>query len=147
MAGTSAVPRLVTGRAADPDEATDDWNDKVAPTGLPVRAATWSAAAEDHRRRPGDGRQPRGNPGFPGPQGHRDQTGTIRHPALRGWPTPVLDQPGDSPAERVPESLIVLGGGAIGAELAQVFARFGTASPWSRHCRGWCRSRSPRPAS
>src|SRR5207302_1107578 len=30
-------------------------------------------------------------------------------------------------AERVPESLIVLGGGAIGAELAQVFARFGTA--------------------
>jgi len=30
-------------------------------------------------------------------------------------------------AERVPESLIILGGGAIGAELAQVFARFGTA--------------------
>ena len=30
-------------------------------------------------------------------------------------------------AERVPESLIVLGGGAIGAELAQDFARFGTA--------------------
>src|SRR6202035_2552946 len=30
-------------------------------------------------------------------------------------------------AERVPESLIVLGGGAIGAELAQVFARFGAA--------------------
>ena len=30
-------------------------------------------------------------------------------------------------AEQVPESLIVLGGGAIGAELAQVFARFGTA--------------------
>ncbi len=30
-------------------------------------------------------------------------------------------------AEQIPESLIVLGGGAIGAELAQVFARFGTA--------------------
>jgi pyruvate/2-oxoglutarate dehydrogenase complex dihydrolipoamide dehydrogenase (E3) component len=29
-------------------------------------------------------------------------------------------------AERVPESLVVLGGGAIGAELAQVFARFGS---------------------
>ncbi|HCU94672.1 MAG TPA: pyridine nucleotide-disulfide oxidoreductase, partial [Actinobacteria bacterium] len=29
--------------------------------------------------------------------------------------------------EEVPESLIVLGGGAIGAELAQVFARFGAA--------------------
>ncbi|HEV2254502.1 MAG TPA: NAD(P)/FAD-dependent oxidoreductase [Streptosporangiaceae bacterium] len=29
-------------------------------------------------------------------------------------------------AERVPESMIVLGGGAIGAELAQVFSRFGT---------------------
>src|SRR5439155_1148929 len=28
--------------------------------------------------------------------------------------------------ERVPESLVVLGGGAIGAELAQVFARFGS---------------------
>src|SRR5260370_18995500 len=30
-------------------------------------------------------------------------------------------------AEQVPESLIVLGGGAIGAELAQVFARFGAS--------------------
>jgi pyruvate/2-oxoglutarate dehydrogenase complex dihydrolipoamide dehydrogenase (E3) component len=30
-------------------------------------------------------------------------------------------------AEQVPESMIVLGGGAIGAELAQAFARFGTA--------------------
>ena len=30
-------------------------------------------------------------------------------------------------AERVPESLIVLGGGAIGTEFAQVFARFGAA--------------------
>jgi pyruvate/2-oxoglutarate dehydrogenase complex dihydrolipoamide dehydrogenase (E3) component len=30
-------------------------------------------------------------------------------------------------AERVPESLIVLGGGAIGAEFTQVFARFGAA--------------------
>ena len=30
-------------------------------------------------------------------------------------------------AEQVPGSMIVLGGGAIGAELAQVFARFGTA--------------------
>jgi len=29
-------------------------------------------------------------------------------------------------AEQVPESLIILGGGAIGSELAQVFARFGT---------------------
>ncbi len=29
--------------------------------------------------------------------------------------------------EQVPESLIVLGGGAVGAELAQVFARFGSA--------------------
>src|SRR5229473_2303283 len=28
--------------------------------------------------------------------------------------------------ERVPESLVVLGGGAVGAELAQVFARFGS---------------------
>ena len=30
-------------------------------------------------------------------------------------------------ADQVPRSLIVLGGGAIGVELAQVFARFGTA--------------------
>jgi len=30
-------------------------------------------------------------------------------------------------AEQVPESMIVLGGGSIGAELAQVFGRFGTA--------------------
>jgi pyruvate/2-oxoglutarate dehydrogenase complex dihydrolipoamide dehydrogenase (E3) component len=39
--------------------------------------------------------------------------------------TPYWTNRGAIAAERVPDSLVVLGGGAIGVELAQVFARFG----------------------
>src|SRR6266567_1647214 len=73
MAGTSAVtPDWSPVAQRIRDEATDDWNDKVA--GTPY------------------------------------------------WTNREVVQ-----AERVPESLIVLGGGAIGAEFTQVFARFGVA--------------------
>ena len=40
--------------------------------------------------------------------------------------TPYWTNRGAIAAERVPRSLLVLGGGAIGVELAQVFARFGS---------------------
>jgi pyruvate/2-oxoglutarate dehydrogenase complex dihydrolipoamide dehydrogenase (E3) component len=46
-------------------------------------------------------------------------------PGLAG--TPYWTNRDAVQAEELPESLVVLGGGAIGAELAQVFARFGAA--------------------
>ena len=48
-------------------------------------------------------------------------------PPMTAWRTPYWTNREIIQAEHVPESLIVLGGGAIGAELAQVFARFGAA--------------------
>jgi pyruvate/2-oxoglutarate dehydrogenase complex dihydrolipoamide dehydrogenase (E3) component len=45
-------------------------------------------------------------------------------PGLAG--TPFWTNHGAIETEQVPESLVVLGGGAIGAELAQVFSRFGS---------------------
>ena len=51
-------------------------------------------------------------------------------------------------SEDVPRSLLILGGGAIGTELAQVFARFGTRGDRDRgDAGGCCRSRSRRRAS
>ena len=47
----------------------------------------------------------------------------------------------------LPSSLVVIGGGAIGCELAQVMALFGVrVDAWSRWPTGWSRSRSPRRA-
>jgi pyruvate/2-oxoglutarate dehydrogenase complex dihydrolipoamide dehydrogenase (E3) component len=49
------------------------------------------------------------------------------HPAVaRPGRDAVLDQPGRAETEQVPEALIVLGGGAVGAELSQMFGRFGS---------------------
>ena len=58
---------------------------------------------------------------------HRGATGT--DPAVPPVPglagTPFWTNREAAEAEQVPESLIVLGGGPVGAELSQVFARFG----------------------
>ena len=77
-------------------------------------------------RRPGPGRGRR--PGLPGPA-RASSLGTGTRPSV-----PPIDGLADTPywtnhqaieAEELPASLLVLGGGAIGLELAQVFARFG----------------------
>jgi pyruvate/2-oxoglutarate dehydrogenase complex dihydrolipoamide dehydrogenase (E3) component len=75
-------------------------------------------------------------PGQPGgePQVLRARRGVIiacgTQPAVPPIPglagTPFWTNREAIESERVPESLVVLGGGAIGAELAQVFARFGS---------------------
>ena len=132
MAGTSAVtPDWSPVARRISEEATDDWNDKVA--------ADRFAGKGGHLVR---GRGTITDPGqvtvagaegitrvLAARKGIVINTGT--DPAI-----PPLEGLADTPywtnreivqAERVPESLIVLGGGAIGAELAQVFARFGTA--------------------
>ena len=51
-----------------------------------------------------------------------DTAGRRSAPARQSWTNRQAIE-----ADQVPRSLIVLGGGAAGVELAQVFARFGTA--------------------
>jgi pyruvate/2-oxoglutarate dehydrogenase complex dihydrolipoamide dehydrogenase (E3) component len=112
------------------DEATDDWNDKVAADrftdkgGHLVRGfGTITGSGEVTVSTP-DGDQ-----AFLARKGIVIGVGT--EPAIPPIPglagTPYWTNRDIVQAEKVPESLIVLGGGAIGAELAQVFARFGAA--------------------
>jgi pyruvate/2-oxoglutarate dehydrogenase complex dihydrolipoamide dehydrogenase (E3) component len=112
------------------DQATDDWDDKVAVERLEKAGARFVR---------GTGRLtgPR-SVRIEGPDGVQDVTArrgvllnTGTEPA-----TPPIDGLAGTPywtnrdAVRVtelPKSLVVLGGGAIGCELAQAFARFGVA--------------------
>ncbi|MEV6815518.1 FAD-dependent oxidoreductase [Micromonospora sp. NPDC051296] len=106
------------------DEATDHWDDRVA-----VQRFTGKG-----------GRFVRGSGRLDGPGRVRvgDQVFQARHGIVLGTGTrpsvPPIDGLVDTPywtnreaieVEELPESLLVLGGGAIGLELAQVFARFG----------------------
>src|SRR5580700_9311924 len=131
MAGTSAVtPDWSPVARRIREEATDDWNDKVAADrftgkgGHLVRGRGKVTGAGQVTVASAEGTRV-----FQARKGIVINTGT--DPAI-----PPLEGLADTPywtnreivqAERVPESLIVLGGGAIGAELAQVFARFGAA--------------------
>ncbi|GIJ34036.1 Pyruvate/2-oxoglutarate dehydrogenase complex, dihydrolipoamide dehydrogenase (E3) component [Micromonospora sediminimaris] len=105
-------------------EATDDWDDRVA-----VERFTGKG-----------GRFVRGSGRIDGPGRVRvgDQVFQARHGIVLGTGTrpsvPPVDGLADTPywtnreaieVEELPGSLLVLGGGAIGLELAQVFARFG----------------------
>ncbi|MEU4333255.1 FAD-dependent oxidoreductase [Micromonospora lupini] len=106
------------------EEATDNWDDKVA-----VERFTGKG-----------GRFVRGSGRLDGPGRVRvgDQVFQARHGVVLGTGTrasvPPIDGLAGTPywtnhqaieVEQLPESLLVLGGGAIGLELAQVFARFG----------------------
>ena len=131
MAGTSAVtPDWSPVAWRIREEATDDWNDKVA--------ADRFAGKGGHLVR---GRGKITGPGqvtVTGAEGTRvfqARTGIVINTGTEPAIPPIVGL-GGTPywtnrdivrAEAVPQSLIVLGGGAIGAELAQVFARFGAA--------------------
>ncbi|SCL58901.1 Pyruvate/2-oxoglutarate dehydrogenase complex, dihydrolipoamide dehydrogenase (E3) component [Micromonospora citrea] len=106
------------------EEATDTWDDTVA-----VERFTGKG-----------GRFVRGSARLDGPGRVRvgDRVFRARHGIVLGTGTkpsvPPVDGLADTPywtnrqaieVEELPESLLVLGGGAIGLELAQVFARFG----------------------
>ncbi|TWH67699.1 pyruvate/2-oxoglutarate dehydrogenase complex dihydrolipoamide dehydrogenase (E3) component [Micromonospora olivasterospora] len=108
------------------EEATDTWDDTVA-----VRRFTDKG-----------GRFVRGDGRLDGPGRVRvgDQVFQARYGIVLGTGTrpvvPPIDGLADTPywtnhqaieVEELPGSLLVLGGGAIGLELAQVFARFGVA--------------------
>jgi pyruvate/2-oxoglutarate dehydrogenase complex dihydrolipoamide dehydrogenase (E3) component len=111
------------------DEATDSWDDKAAVDrftgtgghfvrgrGRITRRGEVSVDAPD-----GDVRVLRARRGIVINTGTDPAVPPI--PGLAG--TPYWTNREAITTEQVPDSLIVLGGGAIGAELAQVFARFG----------------------
>lgn len=126
MAGTDTVaPDWTPVAQRIRDEATDNWDDHVAVERFEGQG----------------GRFVRGSACFEAPD--RVSVGDREFTARRA----IVINTGTSPAippidglsdvaywtnrdavrlERVPESLIVLGGGAVGVELAQVFTRFGT---------------------
>lgn len=108
------------------EEATDSWDDKVAVDRFVGKGGTfvrgWGRLAGPGCVRVGDDEY----------QAERAVViGTGTAPAI-----PPIDGLADTPywtnreaieADRLPASLLVLGGGAIGLELAQAFARFGVA--------------------
>ena len=131
MAGTSAItPDWSPVARRIREEATDDWNDKVAADRFTGKGGH---LVRGRGRITGAGQVTvtgaEGTRVFQARKGIVINTGTDPViPPLDGLAgTPYWTNREIVQAERVPESLIVLGGGAIGAELAQVFARFGTA--------------------
>jgi pyruvate/2-oxoglutarate dehydrogenase complex dihydrolipoamide dehydrogenase (E3) component len=116
------------------DEATDNWDDTAAADrftglgGILVRGHGRITAPGEVTVTPLPGEQPGEPRVLRARRGIVIATGT--KPAVPPIPglagTPFWTNHEAIETERVPESLVVLGGGAIGAELAQVFARFGS---------------------
>jgi pyruvate/2-oxoglutarate dehydrogenase complex dihydrolipoamide dehydrogenase (E3) component len=135
IAETRRVPGMAGSSTVTPDwapvalrireEATDYWDDKVAADRFESKGG--------HLVR---GRATITGPGlvrvssrvFQARRGIVINSGTAPAvPAVQGLAgTPYWTNREIVQTEQVPESMIVLGGGAIGTELAQVFARFGT---------------------
>ncbi|MEJ2577474.1 MAG: NAD(P)/FAD-dependent oxidoreductase [Kineosporiaceae bacterium] len=126
MAGQiSVTPDYAPVAARIRDEATATWDDTVAVDRFIGKGGTFVRGTG---RLIGPGRVRVGDDVFAARRGVVLATGA--RPAI-----PPIDGLAGTPywtnrhaieAETPPESLIVLGGGAIGAELAQAFARFGT---------------------
>ncbi|MFI9584239.1 dihydrolipoyl dehydrogenase family protein [Streptomyces sp. NPDC052236] len=134
LAEARRVPGLAGEVAVTPDwgrvagrirgEATDDWNDQVAAdrlTGKGGRLVRGTGRLVGPRRVAAGGRT------FQARRGVVLATGTRpRIPPVPGLETTPYWTNRDAMATKeLPASLLVLGGGAIGVELAQVFARFG----------------------
>ena len=127
MAGTAVVTpdySIVADRIRD--EATDDWDDTVAVDRFVGKGGTfvrgWGTLS-------GPGRVTVGDRVFEARRAVVIGTGTeAAIPPIDGLAgTPLWTNRDAIEVETLPASLIVLGGGAIGVELAQVFARFGVA--------------------
>ena len=146
MAGHASVePDFAPVHARIRDEATDDWNDQVAVDRFEGKGGTFLRGAGRLAGRTDDGRLIVEAAG---------QTFHAKHVVIATGTAPALppidglaalraSDSGDSSgasaggrvwtnreavkAETAPASMIVLGGGAIGCEMAQAFARFGTA--------------------
>jgi pyruvate/2-oxoglutarate dehydrogenase complex dihydrolipoamide dehydrogenase (E3) component len=132
MAGTSTVtPDWSPVALRIREEATDYWNDKVAADrfeskgGHLVRGRgtiTGPGEVTVASSVPGGSRVLRARRGIVINSGTAPAIPTVQ--GLAG--TPYWTNREIVQTEQVPESMIVLGGGSVGAELAQVFSRFGT---------------------
>jgi pyruvate/2-oxoglutarate dehydrogenase complex dihydrolipoamide dehydrogenase (E3) component len=126
LAGTATVTPdfgLVAKRIRD--EATDDWDDTVAADRITDAGAR---LVRGHGRLAGDRRVVVGEDTYVAANGVVLNTGTTAAvPPIPGLAdTPFWTNREVLETETAPASMIVIGGGAIGLELAQAFSRFGT---------------------
>jgi pyruvate/2-oxoglutarate dehydrogenase complex dihydrolipoamide dehydrogenase (E3) component len=125
MAGTATVqPDWAPVAKRIRDEATDDWNDQVAVDRLVKKGVTFS---RERGTITGPGRVRAGDREFEASRGIIVATGTVPViPPIEGLAgTPYWTNHEAIEADTLPASIVVLGGGSIGIELTQVFARFG----------------------
>ena len=135
LAEARRVPELAGSATVSPDfapvagrirtEATDNWNDQVAVDRFEQAGGQF---VRGRGRITGPGTVRVGDDEFTAQRAIVINTGT--EPLVPQIPgladTPFWTNREAVAAETAPESLIVLGGGAVGTELAQAFARFGT---------------------
>ena len=127
MAGTSTVtPDWAPVAARIRDEATDNWDDSVAVERFEEKGGRF---VRGRGRLDGPRRVVVGDRTFEARRGVVVNTGTTAFvPPIEGLAgTPYWINRQAIETKEVPASLVVLGGGAIGVELGQVFARFGAA--------------------
>ena len=107
------------------DEATDDWDDRVAVERLENAGARF---VRGHGRLVAPGVVEVGGTRYAASRGVVLNTGTApAAPPVEGLAdTPFWTNRDILRTEDLPASMVVIGGGAIGVELAQAFARFGT---------------------
>jgi pyruvate/2-oxoglutarate dehydrogenase complex dihydrolipoamide dehydrogenase (E3) component len=125
MAGTATVqPDWAPVAKRIRDEATDDWNDQVAVDRLVKKGVTF---LRERGTITGPGRVRAGDREFEASRGIIVATGTVPViPPIDGLAgTPYWTNHEAIEADTLPASIVVLGGGSIGIELTQVFARFG----------------------
>ncbi len=106
------------------DEATDDWNDQVAVDRFTGKGGRF---VRGRGRLAGPGAVEVDGETYEARRGVVIGTGAVPVvPPIDGlFDTPYWTNREAIEAKTLPESLLVLGGGAVGVELAQVYARFG----------------------
>jgi len=126
MAGTATVePDWTPVAKRIREEATDDWDDRVAVERFTGKGGRF---VRGFGRLVGPGRVEVDDQVFTARRGIVVAVGTAPAvPPIEGLAgTPYWTNREAIEATEVPDSLVVLGGGAIGVELGQVFARFGS---------------------
>jgi pyruvate/2-oxoglutarate dehydrogenase complex dihydrolipoamide dehydrogenase (E3) component len=125
LAGTATVePDWAPVARRVRDEATADWNDKVAVDRLTGKGGKF---VRGRATITGPGRVRVGDEEYAASRGLVIATGTVAViPPIDGLAgTPYWTNREAVETTTLPDSLIILGGGAIGCEFGQVFARFG----------------------
>jgi pyruvate/2-oxoglutarate dehydrogenase complex dihydrolipoamide dehydrogenase (E3) component len=134
LAEARRIPGLAGAATVEPDwapvarrvreEATADWDDKVAVDRLTGKGGKF---VRGRATITGPGRVRVGDEEYAASRGLVIATGTVAViPPIDGLAgTPYWTNREAVEAATLPDSLIILGGGAIGCEFAQVFARFG----------------------